>query len=200
MAIVSMRHLTLYGLKKDRKSIMELLQRRGVVEITPCPVEDERYQPPDVSAARAVFDKRIHVMTQALAVLEREVDFPSSMFSSLEGRRPITVEDYESFASDRDEIFDVAEQLNTLDRQITEQQADIIKCRTQQEALTPWKDLDIPLSTTGTTSTAVLIGSLPQEYSTETLLSVLAEKLPETDVSLEILRARHGQQVNVEMS
>ena len=28
MAIVSMRHLTLYGLKKDRKSIMELLQRR----------------------------------------------------------------------------------------------------------------------------------------------------------------------------
>ena len=56
MAIVSMRHLTLYGLKKDRKSIMELLQRRGVVEITPCPVEDERYQPPDVSAARAVFD------------------------------------------------------------------------------------------------------------------------------------------------
>ena len=68
MAIVSMRHLTLYGLKKDRKSIMELLQRRGVVEITPCPVEDERYQPPDVSAARAVFDKRIHVMTQALAV------------------------------------------------------------------------------------------------------------------------------------
>ena len=193
MAIVSMRHLTLYGLKKDRKSIMELLQRRGVVEITPCPVEDERYQPPDVSAARAVFDKRIHVMTQALAVLEREVDFPSSMFSSREGRRPITVEDYESFASDRDEIFDVAEQLNTLDRQITEQQADIIKCRTQQEALTPWKDLDIPLSTTGTTSTAVLIGSLPQEYSTETLLSVLAEKLPETDVSLEILRATPEQ-------
>lgn len=193
MAVVSMRHLTLYGLKKDRKAIMELLQRQGVVEITPCPVEDDRYQPPDVSAGRAVFDKRIHVMTQALAVLEREVDFPSSMFASLEGRQPITVEDYEIFASDRDEIFRIAERLNTLDRQITEQQTDILKCRTQQEALVPWRELDVPLSTTGTASTAVLIGSLPQAYTADALLAILAEKRPEAAVTVEILRSTPQQ-------
>lgn len=193
MAVVSMRHLTLYGLKKDRKAILELLQRRGVVEITPCPVEDDRYQPPDVSAGRAVFDKRIHVMSQALAVLEREVDFPSSMFSSLEGRQPITVADYEAFANDRDEVFRIAERLNTLDRQMAEQQADILKCRTQQEMLVPWRQLDIPLSTTGTASTAVLIGSLPQAYTADALLAILAEKLPDTDVSVEILCAAPEQ-------
>ena len=193
MAVVPMRHLTLYGLKKDRKAILELLQRQGVVEIVPCSVEDDRYQSPDVSAGRAVFDKRIHVLEQALAVLEREVTFPSSMFSSLEGRRSITVEDYETFADERDEIFRIAERLNTLDRQITEQQADILKCRTNQESLVPWRELDVPLSTTGTASTTTFIGSLPQAYSEEQLLEIFAKRLPDTAISLEILRASPEQ-------
>ena len=193
MAVVSMRHLTLYGLKKDRKAILELLQRRGVVEITPCSIEDERYQSPDISSQRAVFDKCVHTMQGALAVLDREVPPDSSMFSSLEGRKPITVEDYETFAKERDEIYRIAEQLNTLDRQITECQADVLKCRAQQETLVPWKELDVPLSTAGTANTAVLIGSLPQAYTSEQLLSILANQLPETDVSLEILRASPEQ-------
>lgn len=193
MAVVPMRHLTLFGLKKDRKAILEMLQRRGVVEITPCPVTDERYQAPDVSAQRAIFDKRIHTMTGALAILEREVPPDSSLFSSLEGRKPITVEDYEAFVRERDDIFHIAEQLHTLDRKITENQAEILKCRTGQEALVPWQDLDIPLSTTGTSSTAVLIGSLPGQYTADQLLAILEKQQPDADVSLEILRSAPEQ-------
>lgn len=192
MAVVPMRHLTLYGLKKDRKAILEMLQRRGMVEITPCPADD-RYQTPDVASQRAVFDKRIHTMAGALAVLEREVPSASSPFSSLEGRKPMTVEDYETFAQERDEVFRIAERLHTLDRKITENQAEVLKCRTGQEALVPWRDLDVPLSTAGTASTAALIGSLPGLYTADQLLAVFAQQLPDTDVSLEILRAAPEQ-------
>ena len=192
MAVLPMRHLTLYGLKKDRKAILEMLQRRGMVEITPCPADD-RYQTPDVASQRAVFDKRIHTMAGALAVLEREVPSASSPFSSLEGRKPMTVEDYETFVRERDEVFRIAERLHTLDRKITENQAEVLKCRTGQEALVPWRDLDVPLSTAGTASTAALIGSLPGLYTADQLLAVFAQQLPDTDVSLEILRAAPEQ-------
>ncbi|MBQ1955089.1 MAG: hypothetical protein II350_05065, partial [Clostridia bacterium] len=51
--------------------------------------------------------------------------------------------------------------------------AELVKIRAKLEMLESWKELDIPLNTTGTRSTAIFIGSLPEEYS----LSKLKEKL-----------------------
>ena len=33
MAVLPMRRISLYGLKSQRKEVLELLQRRGVVEV-----------------------------------------------------------------------------------------------------------------------------------------------------------------------
>ena len=55
MAIMQMQRIQICALKKDRKKILELLQRRGIVEI------DERIEPDalvtktDTSQTRAVF-------------------------------------------------------------------------------------------------------------------------------------------------
>ena len=193
MAVVPMKHLTLCGMKKDRKAILELLQRRGVVEITPCSVSGDGYQTPDVTDRLVNFEQTIHILNQALAILDREAPAPSSPLASLEGRQFMTLEDYETFSQDQEETCRVARHLIELDRQITENRAEALKCRTQQEMLVPWKELDVPLSTQGTRDTVVLIGSLPEACTASDILELLAREQPQASVSLEILHSSPQQ-------
>ena len=43
MAVLPMRRISLYGLKSQRKEVLELLQRRGVVEVICRPQKEEAF-------------------------------------------------------------------------------------------------------------------------------------------------------------
>ena len=49
MAVVSMKRLELCGLKRDRKEILELLQKRAVVEVEPSEEGEELFAKADTS-------------------------------------------------------------------------------------------------------------------------------------------------------
>ena len=53
MAVVKMDRLTVYGLKKNRKKILETLQRLGVVEVCVTKAE-EGFAPLDTDSLRKV--------------------------------------------------------------------------------------------------------------------------------------------------
>ena len=56
MAVVPMKKVLICGLKKDRKQILELLQRQGAVEITSGLEEDSIFRKTDVSSSKTVFE------------------------------------------------------------------------------------------------------------------------------------------------
>ena len=55
MAVVPMKKVLICGLKKDRKQILELLQRQGAVEISNVLEEDSIFRKTDVSSSKTCF-------------------------------------------------------------------------------------------------------------------------------------------------
>jgi len=91
-----MKRVFIAALKKDRKYILENLQRLGVVEINADAVKDiftgkdgeadTLFKQTDTSSARTTFEKNANLAAQALAVLDREVPVKSGMMDSFAGR------------------------------------------------------------------------------------------------------------------
>ena len=61
-----MQRIYIYALKKDRKKILELLQRRGVIEIRSMLKEDSIFHKTDVQEAKEGFEKNIALVNNAL--------------------------------------------------------------------------------------------------------------------------------------
>ena len=57
MAVLQMQRITICALKKDRKQLLEFLQRKGVVEITNEISEDDVFHKMDVSIAVSLLEK-----------------------------------------------------------------------------------------------------------------------------------------------
>jgi len=169
MAVLPMQRISLCALKKDRKEILEALQRRGVVEISDTLVEEGVFQKTDTASARTVLEKGIAASRQALAVLNKYAPESKSIFSSLEGKKEISVEYYNQFGDKRDETLELAYRLIAIDKNIAENRAEIPKLQTQIESLTPWLGFDIPMDFKGTRQTAAFIGTFPPQITEQEL-------------------------------
>lgn len=71
MAVLQMQRISIYALRKDRKPILEWIQRRGAVEINDALEEDNVFQRMDVSTQKAQIEKNIAASKQALEILNR---------------------------------------------------------------------------------------------------------------------------------
>ena len=98
MSVLPMKRIMICALKKDRKQILELLQRQGAVEIDHAVQEDSVFQKTDMSSSRTAFEKNAVLARQALEVLENHAPEKKSMLSALEGRKDLSVEEYEASA------------------------------------------------------------------------------------------------------
>lgn len=195
MAVLQMQRIRICGMKKDRKQILELLQRRGVIEIEKeSPKEqDAVFQQMDVSSARSVFDKNASTASQALDVLNEYDPVKSSMLSALSGRKPVSLAEYEGYTGQRDELMQTAYGINGCYKEIAEAKAEILKLQAQLEALVPWMDFDLPMNFQGTRSTTSHIGTMPPETTLESLYAGLAKAVPEAAVTADIISADEDQ-------
>lgn len=169
MAVLPMQRMELCALKINRKKILEMLQRRGVVEVHDDPQDDDVFRKTDTASARAVLEKGITASRESLKILNRYAPEPGSPFSALEGRKATTVERYDSFAEQRDSVLQLAYRLSSLEEEIQESRTEIPKLQIQTEALEPWKDFELPLNFSGTKKAAAFIGVLPPGTQKEAL-------------------------------
>lgn len=194
MAVMQMKRITLCALKKNRKQILEELQRRGTVEIGDAGMEEGVFRRTDLSDFRAIFAKNVSAATHALQILDRTAPEKKSAFDSLNGRKRITAEQYGVFSSKHDETVRLAMRLTELEKEIAENRAEIIRIGLEREALEPWMGLDVPLDFPGTKTTSAFIGSLPEELTLEEFYARLAEKAPAAGpVGAEIISVSSGQ-------
>ena len=188
MAVLPMRRISIYGLKSQRKGVLELLQRRGAVEVIQEPMKEEALSTMDTQAARNQFAATQATAKRALEILDIHCPVKKSPLVMLEGRRPISLEAYNSSLQRVTEIGSTASRIVQLEREREDCKAEILRLQTQLESLTPWLGLDISMRMKGTRSTSVFIGTFPQAYTREQILEALAQKLPEVrGIEVEVL-------------
>ncbi|MCR4901665.1 MAG: V-type ATP synthase subunit I [Butyrivibrio sp.] len=197
MSVLPMKRVLIIGLRKDRKQMLELLQRKGALQIITTKAEEDDqndvFKHIDMSGARATFDKNVVLATSALAVLDSVV--PSTggggMFA---GREKMSLTDYETNTKRRDKIMEMVYDLNALSKKSAEIQADIPKYEAQLEALSPWMQFELPLEFNGTKTTKAFVGTLPNEQTMQQILEEIHKNSPEIEgVDVSIISASTEQ-------
>lgn len=178
MAVLHMQRILICALKKDRKAILELLQRRGVIEVNDTLTEDGVFQKYDSAAMKGSLNKSIASAKEAIDILDHYCESKASMLSALKGRREATTEEYDAFKEKYHATVRIAGRMIALSKEIAEYKAEILKLETQREILTPWITLDIPLNFPGTKYTKSFIGTLPKEWTLEMIYEKLADYMP----------------------
>lgn len=194
MAVLPMQRISIYALKKDRKKVLETLQRRGVVEIMNAKIDDALFQKMDTASAQELFHKNKSVAQQAVGILDEYAPRKKGVFSKLNGREEISLKKYEQEMQRAEEIMKTAYRLLSLEREITEQKSEIQRLRTQMEALKPWNPLDISMRFQGTAKTAAFVGAFPEPYEYDELQDKLSKALPDiTGFYLEVVATQPEQ-------
>lgn len=186
MAIVPMKRVDVYGLKKDRKAILEALQRYGDFEVISHKEDPKGYLRIDTSASLGTFQKAAKVGEDALEILAAYEPESGSMLDSLKGRKEISPELYYKFVSETEEIMRLANRIITLDKKISEQKAEIVKNEFSKESMVPWLGLDVPLNFKGTKKTAAFIGCFPGGTTKDAVSSEYALKCAEKNAEADI--------------
>ncbi|SHI63078.1 V-type ATP synthase subunit I [Parasporobacterium paucivorans] len=190
MAVLQMQRITICGLQEDKKSITGFIQRHGVIEFNDLLQQDEVFQKMDFSSSEAVFSKNSVKADSALETLEAYDSEKKSLLSMFEGRKQITLNEYDAFSEKETEISEVVAEIISLEKEIAESKAEILKFKLQTETLIPWSSLDVPLSFQGTAYTTAFIGTLPNTWTLEMVYEQLAEYTP---VNVDIINASREQ-------
>lgn len=194
MAIVAMKRLELYGLQRDRKALLELLQRRGMVEVHSPQRTEPLFSQADTSQAQLEWEQNASLLEDAVALLDRYSPPKKGALSFLQGRPVISSQQYEAAAREVPACLSLARELLSLGKRITDGEAQLLRLQAQLESLSPWLRLDVPLGTQGTEHTRAFIGTFPQELDEAGLKNALARALPEVSgVEAEVLSQQPQQ-------
>ena len=178
MAVLQMQHISICALKKNRKPILEVLQRRGVVELSDLDGDDGVFGKADTASAKSQFEKNATLAAQALEVLDTYVPVKTSMLSMFEGKPALSPVEFEKRTTSREDALRLTNQLTGLAKKIAENKAEIVKRQAQLDALEPWLSLDVSLRFTGTRTTAAFIGSFAEELTLDGIYERLAQQAP----------------------
>jgi len=176
MAILQMQRLSICGLKKNRKEILDKLQSLGVMEINNILEEDDVFQKTDVTNAKNSFDKMAQAADQALDLLQDYAPHKTSAFASLGGKEFIEEEKYNRVIEHRDDILKTIRHIQALDKERSEHKAEIVKLENNIESIRPWLSLELPLNFEGNKHSVMISGMMPGNLSLEDIERILAQK------------------------
>ena len=185
MAKLKMKKIELIALLTDSKKIIELLQRRGVVEICQ---NSEELPGANVSAVIGEFERFRSTAAQALEILEKTVPEKVSVTDMFGGRIEVEKHEFGREAMELEKVMTTAGAILRSSRFIADSEAEIARLEVRCDTLKSWKALDVPLNFRGTAAATAFIGSLPYAITAENL----EERLPE-GTSAEVICASKVQ-------
>lgn len=186
LAKLKMKSVRIIALRQDRKRLLEHLQNSALVQIKKTEKSEKGFSKIDMSSQMQVFERNVTLTQQALNVLDELAPEKKSMLSSLAGRRIIDPDEIGVIAADAGKVIDVCNRITELNKVRADNAAEQVRIRTSLAQLEPWQNLDIPLNTGDTKTTAVFIGTLPKNYSDITLSEELAQQSSELLFDFEI--------------
>lgn len=159
MAKLKMKKLELIALLTDSKKIIELLQRRGVVEIFRN--DDGELGSANVTAVVGEFEKFRSTVAAALDVLNRYSPEKKSITEMFDSRTEVETDTFGRGAMQLEKIMSVAGEIVRSSQEIDEIQKNILQLGVKCDIMKQWQKLDIPLNFRGTATTSAFIGSVP---------------------------------------
>ena len=186
MAKLRMKKIELIAPLTDSKKIIELLQRRGVVELSR--TEDECLEQTNVTAVTGSFDKFRATAVQALDTLEKYVPEKTALTDMLGGRTEVEKHDFGKRAAQLEKTMNIANEILRCGRTVTDCDAERQQLAMRCDTLRPWLALDVPLNFHGTDTTTAFIGTVPYPTTADDLEA----KLPE-GTSVEVVLATKEQ-------
>jgi len=180
MAKQKMQKLRIVALRKDRKKVLEKLQRLGAVEPKQAAADDV-LRSIDTSQQRAQFDEAIKSIDAALGILQEYWPEKKPFLSGYRPRTEITGAQYDEVLANSETTMGVCRNVIKWHKRMGELTAENIRTQTRIDQLEPWRGLDIPIGMKGTSFSSVLNGTMPNVKSSNELLAMLAEACPEVD-------------------
>lgn len=181
-----MNTVRIIALRQDRKRLLEHLQNSALIQIKKCEKSRDGFSKIDVTSQMQIFERNVALTEQALKILNDNVPEKKGLLSSFAGRREVDPDEIGVLASNAGDVINVCTRITELNKECADNQAEQIRIKTSLEQLKAWEKLDIPLNTTDTKSTAIFIGTLPEEYSQERLSQRIAEENPKLEFEFEI--------------
>lgn len=182
MAVLQMRKINICAMKRNRKKILEFLQRKGCLEIQFTDHEDSVFEKMNTATQISIFERNAVLADNALETLETYCPEKKSMLSGLEGKKQIDSKEYQNSIDNQQEIMTLVNRILQTGKVIEEKEVSVVKCNEEIEALKPWLDLDVPMNYQGTKKTGFLIGSISGTYTQESLIARMEqiEEMPES--------------------
>ncbi|MED9970136.1 MAG: V-type ATP synthase subunit I [Ruminococcus sp.] len=192
MAKLKMKSVRIIALRQDRKRLLEHLQDSALIQIRKSEKSRDGFKRVDLSSQTQVFERNVALSEQALKILNSVSPQKGGMLDSFKGRQEVDPDEIGVIASKSKDVIAVCSRISELDKKRSDNDAEQIRIKTQLAQLEAWQNLDIPLNTTETRSTAVFIGSFPQKYDEGGLKTALAAENPKLCFELEI---QHSEQM-----
>ena len=167
-----MKKIELIALLTDSKKIVQLIQRRGVVELTDC---GEEFTKTDVRPIISEFERFRSTAEKALEILDSIAPEKKSFTAMLEPRRDMELQTFADEASGLEKTLQAANAVIRLNAEIAEVQSELSRLEVRSDIVSQWRSLDVPLDFHGTEKTSAFIGTLPKAFTAEQL----EEELPE---------------------
>jgi V/A-type H+-transporting ATPase subunit I len=164
-----MNRISIYGMKKDRKAILEYLQRSGIVDISEQNEENTKmgFERLNTGEPRMEFIRSCNIGTKAIEILEEYAPEKRSLTSSLNGRKTLTAEEYYNFVEDIPEMLRIAKRINEFSEEIAERKGRIVRYEAEIQELEPWQSLDTPMDYRGSKKSACFTGTFAGELTVE---------------------------------
>ncbi len=173
-------------MKQDRKRLLEHLQNSALVQIKKNDKSAKGFAKVDMNSQIQQFERNVTLAQQALGILDSLVPEKAGLLSSFAGRREIDPDEIGAMASNAPRVIDVCNRITELNKKRADYAAEQVRIRTALVQLEPWQNLDIPLNTGDSKTTAVFIGTLPKQYTDITLSEAVALESPELVFNFEI--------------
>lgn len=165
MAIVEMKKITLVGMNQDRHRLLRLLQRMGCVQIIHHQDEAlQKYLGGDSERLQEV-QRRVNRLDWAIDQLDRCSKEKKGLFDA-----PPVADDeaVTSAQAYRREGMNIVERVEQIERTRGEKRTQRARLQASIQALTPWKELGIPLERLGDTRSArVQLVQIPEKELAE---------------------------------
>ncbi|MHC1747009.1 MAG: V-type ATP synthase subunit I [Cellulosilyticaceae bacterium] len=168
----------LYGLNKERKGVLNLLQHSETVEVQDVLTEDTLFHKQSFTSKKQLLESTLLMVKQSLQILDDYSMPKKKLFDSFKGKKILSKSAYETLCTNYDTYRTLVEEIGDKAKEIQTLKSEILKLIGQKEILKPWQELDIPMNFQGTHQTCAFIGSIPEAITEETLKVALEAFLP----------------------
>ena len=188
MSVVKMQKIGICANKRHRKDILEFLQDTGAMEVTAVKAGEGAFPAKDTTGQRIEFEKAADSFEKALELLDSYAPVKEKGLSLFSETRLVTRAEADEVVRRRQELSAEAKQILDAEKEITECKGAIQKDENLIVSLVPWASLDIPMDSTGTKETEILIGSVPESTDAASLYAKACEGLEgDAPVSVDVI-------------